>query len=210
LNPGRVSEGGTFAFLGKGNKKVKALKDEASEDKEARLTQTKFDEALREVSKNVNKNHGGPANQFIRKVKGEGGPNYEILRDHVTRTRTFMDPQELDNMHKVIREYETCLMREAWAFEEWKRRLYAKVEKGDLPRSVEPLIETFNILDMFDDMKAHAMRKATANKRDEFAEEFSSVPYASMRGVMTWSNRLAQQYGEPTCNDLDEISFEFH
>ncbi len=156
----------------------------------------------------MHKNHGGPANQFIRKVKGEGGPNYEILREHVTRTRTFMDPQELDHMHKVIREYEQCLMREAWAFEEWKRRLYAKVEKGDLPRSVEPLIETFNILDMFDDMKAHAMRKATANKRDEFAEEFSSVPYASMRGVMTWSNRLAHQYGEPTCNDLDELLYE--
>ncbi len=59
----------------------------------ARLTQKKFDEALREVSKNVRKDHGGPANQFIRKIKGEGGPNYEVLRDHVTRTRTFMDPK---------------------------------------------------------------------------------------------------------------------
>jgi hypothetical protein len=168
LNPGRVAEGGTFAFLGRRKKKVKALKDETPEDKEARLTQKKFDEALKEVSKNVRKDHGGPANQFIRKVKGEGGPNYPILHDHVTRTRTFMDPQELDKQHKVIREYEKCLMREAWAFDEWKRRLYEKVEKGDLPRSVEPLIETYNILDMFDDMKAHAMRKATASKSGEF------------------------------------------
>ena len=73
-------------------KKVKALKDETSEDKEARMTQKKFDEALREVSKNVSKNHGGPANQFIRKVKGEGGPNYQILHDHANKTRTFMEP----------------------------------------------------------------------------------------------------------------------
>ena len=99
-------------------------------------------------------------------------------------------------------------MREAWAFDGWKRRLYEKVEKGDLPRSVEPLIETYNILDMFDDMKAHAMRKATASKSGEFAEEFSSVPYASRKGVMTWSNRLALQHGEATYNDLDEILFE--
>ena len=56
----------------------------------------------------MNKNHGGPANQFIRKVKGEGGANYKILHDHVTRTRTFMDPQELDNQPKVIREYENA------------------------------------------------------------------------------------------------------
>ena len=96
-------------------------------------------------------------------------------------------------------------MREAWAFDGWKRRLYEKVEKGDLPRSVEPLIETYNILDMFDDMKAHAMRKATASKSGEFAEEFSNVPYASRKGVMTWSNRLALQHGEATCNDLDEL-----
>ena len=73
---------------------------------------------MREVSKHVRKDHGGPANQFIRKVKGEGGEEYEILREHTTRNRAFIDPKEFDHMHPVIRGYEKCLMREAMAFEE--------------------------------------------------------------------------------------------
>ena len=51
LNPGRVSKDGTFGFLGKGRKKLKAIADETSAEKEARLLQKKFDDALREVSK---------------------------------------------------------------------------------------------------------------------------------------------------------------
>ena len=112
-------------------------------------------------------------------------------------------------MHPVIREYEKCLMREAYAFEEWKRRLYTRVAEGKLPKSVEPLIETFNILDMFDDMKAHSVRQATAGRRGEFEEEFRNVPYASMKGVLTWSNRLAFQHNEALCNDIDELHSKF-
>ncbi len=208
LNPGRVAEGGSFAFSRRRKEKAKAIKDETFEDKEARLTQKKFNNALKEVSGNVSKNHGGPATQFIRKVRGEGGPNYPILHSYVTKTRRYMEPKELESQPKVIREYEKNVMREAWAFDEWKRRLYDKVEKGELPRSVEAQMETYNILDMFDDMKAHALRKATASKSGEFAEEFSSVPPASRKGVLMWSNRLALQHGEATYNDLDEILFE--
>ncbi|MDP7560975.1 MAG: hypothetical protein QF745_10595, partial [Planctomycetota bacterium] len=93
LNPGRVAEGGSFAFLRRRKEKAKAIKDETFEDKEARLTQKKFNDALKEVSGNVSKNHGGPANQFIRKVRGEGGPNYPILHSYVTKTRLYMEPK---------------------------------------------------------------------------------------------------------------------
>ncbi len=43
LNPSRVSKDGTFGFLGKGRKKLKALTDETPAEKEARLLQKRFD-----------------------------------------------------------------------------------------------------------------------------------------------------------------------
>ena len=79
-------------------------------------------------------------------------------------------------MHPCVQEYEKCLRREALAFEEWKRRLQERVEDGHLPRSVEPFIDDFNILDMFNDMKAHAVWAATMAQTEKCSEEFQNVP----------------------------------
>ncbi len=92
LNPSRVSREGTFGFLGKGGKK-KAIMDESPEEREARLLKQKFDDALREVRKNVSKAHGGPAQQFLRKVMKEGGEAATILREHTERNRAFLNPE---------------------------------------------------------------------------------------------------------------------
>ncbi len=119
-----------------------------------------------------------------------------------------MEPHELASQPKVIQEYEKCMMREAWAFAEWKQRLRDKVENGELPISVEDHIDSYTILDMFDDMKAHALRKATSIRVTAFQEEFSKIPTASRKGVLRWYNRLAQQDGGHAYNDLDEILSE--
>ncbi len=106
-------------------------------------------------------------------------------------------------MHPCIKECEKCLSREAYAFEEWKRRLRTRIAERKLPKSVEPLIDGFDIVDVFDDMKAHAMRAATVAQRGKFEEEFRNVPYRSMMGVLKWNNYLAYQHNEPGCDDLE-------
>ena len=111
-----------------------------------------------------------------------------------------MEPHELASQPRVIQEYEKCMTREAWAFTEWKQRLYEKIQNNELPVSVRDQIESYTILDMFDDMKAHSLRKATANNVASFQEEFSNIPPASRRGVLMWSNRLAMQDGGHTYN----------
>ncbi|MCP4480724.1 MAG: hypothetical protein GY818_21795, partial [Planctomycetaceae bacterium] len=68
--PGRLAEGGSFVFLRRRGENFRAIKNETQEEKEARETKKEFSNALKEVSKNVNQNHDGPAAQFLRKVEG--------------------------------------------------------------------------------------------------------------------------------------------
>jgi hypothetical protein len=103
LNPGRLAEGGSFVFLRRRGENFRAIMNETPEEKEARLTQKMFNAALKEVSRNVNQNHGGPAAQFLRKVKGEAGPNYPILFAYLNSgARHFMEPHELATQPSVI------------------------------------------------------------------------------------------------------------
>jgi hypothetical protein len=164
---------------------------------------------MKEVSKNVNENHDGPAAQFLRKVEGEAGPNWPILDAYIRGgTRGFMEPRDLDSQPSVIQEYEKCVWREARAFIEWKVRLMNRVADGKLPKPIEKQIESFTILDMFDDMRAHSLRKATSVQVAAFHVEFGKIPNASRKGVLRWYNHLAKQDGDSVYNDLDEVLSE--
>ena len=204
LNPSRISAEGTFGFLNKGRGE-KALMDETEEEKEERLRRLEFNNALKEVRRSVSKAFGGPANRFFRKIVKEGGEEATILSEHAERNRAFLDPADFEQMPACIQECEKCLRREALAFEEWKRRLQSRIADGHLPKSVEPFIEGFDILDMFNDMKAHAVRAATVAQTKKFAEELENVPYPGLMGVLKWYNYLAYQKGEAGCDNLDEL-----
>jgi hypothetical protein len=119
-----------------------------------------------------------------------------------------MEPCDLVSQPSVIQEYEKCVRREAQAFAEWKVRLKEKVANSKLPVSVGNQIESFTILDMFDDMRAHSLRMATSVRVAAFQVEFSKIPNASRKGVLRWYNRIAQQDGSPIYNDLNEILSE--
>ena len=180
--------------------------DETEEEKEERLRRLEFNNALKEVRRSVSKAFGGPANRFFRKIVKEGGEEATILSEHAERNRAFLDPADFEQMPACIQEYEKCLRREALAFEEWKRRLHSRIADGHLPRSVEPHIDGFDILDMFDDMKAHAARAATVAQKDKFEEEFRNVPYRSLMGVLKWYWARADRARSELPNDGPNVS----
>ena len=159
LNPKRTGTGDSFAFLGKGKGKQKAITDESPEQKEERERYERTKMAVAEVRKSVGRFFMGPANKYYRKVVEQGGENAEILCAHAERMRAVFNPEEFQALPHCIREFEKQKSRETLAFVAWKDKLKARIEKGELPPTLQ--IDDLDIMDMFYDVKAHSVRMVT-------------------------------------------------
>ena len=189
--------------MGKRRGKHKAIADESPEQKEERERAAETKIAIREVRKSVGRFFMGPANKFCQKVLGQGGENADILTAHVERMRAIFNPEEFEGLPHCIREFEKQKNRETLAFMAWKDKLQTRIDNGELPPTIR--IDDLDILDMFYDVEAHSVRRATKEQTTKFENELRCVPLNALAGVLKWYNFLATQAGEAGCENLDEL-----